>query len=139
MTGNGIDNQADDQAVNTVGKEFGTFCHGAGNNGCGCGTEDGLENEEGPERNAVRSHGRSVIGFGSDASDPAEEAVAGSEHDAEAHEPENGGSDTEVHEVFHDDIAGIFGPGETGLYHGETGLHEEDQSGADKYPDCVYC
>ena len=86
-----------------------------------------------------RSHGRSVIAFGSDASDPAEEAVAGSEHDAEAHEPENGGSDTEVHEVFHDDVAGIFGPGETGLYHGETGLHEEDQSGADKYPDCVYC
>ncbi len=37
------------------------------------------------------------------------------------------GADAEVHQVFHQDIAGVFGPGEAGLAHGEARLHEKDQ------------
>ena len=129
MTGNRINHQTDDQAVNTIRKKFGTFCHGTGNDGGSSCTEDGLENEKSPERNAVRCHGCSIIGFRGDTADLTEEAVAGSEHDTETDEPEDRGSDTEIHEVFHDDVAGIFCTGEAGLYHGKTGLHEEDQSG----------
>ena len=139
VTGNRINHQTDDQAVNTIRKKFGTFCHGTGNDGGSSCTEDGLENEKSPERNAVRCHGCSIIGFRGDTADLTEEAVAGSEHDTETDEPEDRGSDTEIHEVFHDDVAGIFCTGEAGLYHGKTGLHEEDQSGTYKDPDCVYC
>ena len=50
----------------------------------------------------------------------------------------NDGSDTEVHQVFHNNVTCVFGSCEACFYHCESGLHKEDQCGADQHPYCVY-
>ena len=56
-----------------------------------------------------------------------------------ADQPEDRGSDTEVHQVFHNNVTCVFGSCEACFYHCESGLHKEDQRGADQHPYCVYC
>ena len=58
----------------------------------------------------------------------------GAVHDGETDEPEHNRADREVHEVLHDDVAGILGAGEARLHHGEASLHEEHQRGGQQYP-----
>ena len=57
-----------------------------------------------------------------------------SEHDAEAKQPESRCADAEVHQVFHQNVTGVFGPGKSCLAHGKAGLHKEHQSRLPKGP-----
>ena len=106
VAGNRIDQQGDGGGVDAVGAELGALRHGAGDDGGGGGAEDGLENGVGPQGDAggkdaaVILHDHGVK--------PAEEAGARAEHDAEADKPEARGADAEVHQVFHQDIAGVL-------------------------------
>lgn len=59
------------------------------------------------------------------------------EHEAEAEEPEENRPQSEIHEVLHDDIAGVFGPRQARFQHGETRLHEEDQGRTEENPNRV--
>ena len=58
--------------------------------------------------------------------------------DTEAHDPVQRGSDTKVHQVFHDDVTGVFGSCKSGFDHGKSGLHKEHQRRAEQYPGSVY-
>ena len=136
VAGNGINEQRNRSGVDTVGAELGTFCHRAGNNGGRGGAEHSLEDCKCPQRNAA---GECVAVILQNAGiQPADHGTAGTEHDAEAKQPEAGRTDTEVHQVFHQNVAGIFGPGETGFTQGKACLHEENQCGTQQYPDRVY-
>ena len=135
VAGDGVDQQGNGGGVDAVCAELGAFCHGTGDDGGGGGAEHGLENGVGPQGNAggkdvaVVLHNHGVK--------PAEQAGACTEHDAEAHQPEAGGADAEVHQVLHQDVAGVFGTGEACFAHGEACLHEKDQRRAQQNPDGV--
>jgi len=135
VAGNGVDQQGDGGRVDAVGAELGALRHGAGDDGGGGGAEHGLEDSVGPQGNAggkdmaVILHNHGVK--------PAEQAGARAEHNAEADEPEAGGADAEVHQVLHQDVAGVFGPGEACFAHGEACLHEKDQRRAQQDPNGV--
>ena len=122
VAGDGVDQQGNGGGVDAVCAELGALCHGTGDDGGGGGAEHGLENGVGPQGNAggkdvaVVLHNHGVK--------PAEQAGACTEHDAEAHQPEAGGADAEVHHVFHQDVAGVLCPGKAGLAQSESGLHE---------------
>ena len=135
VAGNRIDQQGDGGGVDAVGAELGALRHGAGDDGGGGGTEDRLENGVGPQGDAGREN--AAVIFHDHRVKPAEEAGARAKHDAEADKPETGDADAEVHQVFHQDIAGVFGPGEAGLAHGEARLHEKDQRCAQQHPNGV--
>ena len=68
---------------------------------------------------------------------PSEQGGACPEHNPETEQPVQRGSDAEVHQVLHQDIACILGPGKAGFTHGKSGLHEEDQRCAEQHPDSV--
>ena len=57
---------------------------------------------------------------------------------AEADQNENNGTDTEVHQVLHQDITGIHCSCKAGFHHCESCLHPEYQRSADQKPDTEY-
>ena len=138
VTGYRINNETDQKTVDTVGDELGTFCHGTGYDGGRCCAEYSLEDQECPEWNSVRKHCVSVVCLCGDSADLAEETVSCTEHDTETNQPEDRSTDTEVHQVFHNDITCVFCSCESCFDHCESGLHEEDQCRTDEDPDCVY-
>ena len=138
VTGYRINNETDQKTVDTVGDELGTFCHGTGDDGSRGSTEYSLEDEECPERNAIRKHCASIVCLCCDSADFTEETVSCTEHDTETNQPEDRGTDTEVHQVFHNDVTCVFCSCESCFDHCESGLHEEDQRCTEKNPDCVY-
>ena len=137
VAGDGIDESGDAEGVDAVGDELGALCHGAGDDGGGGGAEDRLEDQEREQRHA----GGEYVGVV--ASDkgikPADNGAGPAEHETEAQNPVGGGADAEVHQILHQNIAGVLGPGEARLAHGEAGLHEEDQGRAQQDPNRVDC
>ena len=131
MTGNRIDDRRNNHRVNAVCREFGALCHRTGNNGRSSCTEYGLEDQ-----------GRPVVALTDNAVSEeikaAEERACRAEHDAEAEDPEDRRAEREVHQVLHNDVAGILCSGEAGLNHCEAGLHEEYQRRRNKRPAYVH-
>lgn len=66
-----------------------------------------------------------------------ESTYVAAKEQAEADDPEGQGPEGKVHEILHDDIAGILAPRQAGFEHGETGLHEEDQDGRHEDPEGI--
>ena len=127
-----VDHCGDHTGIDTVGEEFCTLCHGTGNDGCGGGAEYHVEHEIGPVKILIirkNAHRRQ--------SDKAAERIL-TEQKSEAEEHENHGTDAEIHQVFHDDITGVFRSCEAGFDHRKACLHEENQCRADQEPDTEY-
>ena len=126
----GVDAEADDAGVDAIGGEFGPLRHGTGDDGGAGGAEDQLEDEAAPIK-AIEPGPEHPQGGGAD------EAAGnvGIHQQAIAQEDEDHGTDAEVHEVLHDDVAGVFGPREATLHHGKAALHEEHEDGTDQKPD----
>jgi len=106
----GVHDEADGRRVDAVGTELGALGHGAGNDGGGGGAENGLEHHIHPQRQAAE-----IVAALDKGVEPADQGAGTGEHDAEAHQPEAGRTDTKIHHVFHQDIAGIFCPGQACL------------------------
>ena len=128
VAGNGVDQRGDHQRIDAVGDKLGALSHSAGHDGGGGGTEHRLENKECEEGDSVRQDGGIVapdkgIKATNDGSGPAK-------HQAEAQQPENRCADAEVHQILHQNVAGVLGAGKARLTHGKAGLHEKDQRGA---------
>ena len=126
---NGIDHGGDHSGVNAVAGEFGALRHGAGYDGCGSGAEHKLEEKVRPIK-CVKA-GKQLIFRQPDET----EKVAFAVHDTVAQQHEHDRSDTKVHQVFHNDIAGILGTRESGFHHSKACLHKEDQNRANQIPD----
>ena len=60
--------------------------------------------------------------------DPAKGRRARAKHDAKAEQPVQRRADAKIHQVFHQDVAGVFGPGKACLAHGKARLHEETRA-----------
>ena len=135
VAGDGIDECADDGAVDAVGDKLGALRHGAGNDGGGGGAEHGLENRVGPQRH--REEAKEAVVLLNEEVEAADQRAGAREHKAKTEKPENRGTDGKVHQVFHDDIAGVLGSCKSGLHHGETGLHKEHQCRTQQHPDGV--
>ena len=125
VAGDGIDEGRNAEGIDTVGEEFCSLRHGAGDDGGGCGAENGLEDQIGEQGHALRQDG-GVVPL-----DPmvqaADQGPAAGEHQAEAQQPVDRRADAEVHQVLHENVARVLGPGEAGLAHGEARLHQKDQ------------
>ena len=128
VAGNGIDHGGNEQRIDAVGDKLGALGHGARHDGGGGGTEHRLENEEREERDSVRQDGGIVAPHKGIKS--ANDGPCASEHQTEAQQLENRCADAEVHQVFHQNVAGVLGPGKSCLTHGKAGLHKKDQRGA---------
>ena len=124
VTGDRIDKRTDHGAVDAVGDEFGAFRHCAGDNGCRGGAEDGLENRVGPQRDG-KSH-EAVVALNEEVK-PADQRAGTGEHQAKAEEPEDGGTDGKVHQVFHNDVTCVFSSCKTGFNHCKSALHKEHE------------
>jgi len=132
VTGHGVDERGDDEAQDEVGNEFGPFGDGARNDGDGGGGEHALEEPVGVGPQTIGGGGG---GFGQAEVGGADEtAEVGPEHEGVAEQEKGDGAGGEVEHVLHEDVAGVLGPGEPGLDHGETGLHEHDKGGGDEGP-----
>ena len=127
VTGNGVDDQADGNTVNAVGRKFSPFCHGTGNDGGSRRTEYCLEDQECHRRKA-RVFCHVVVGY-KEVRRADDAADIRAEHQPEPDDPERGRAQRKVHDIFHHDVAGVFCPGQTCFAHSKTGLHEEDQCG----------
>ena len=136
VPGDGVDKQGNTGRVNAVSAEFGALCHGAGNDGGRGRAEYGLENGKRPQRNAGR--GNKAVILGDAGIQPAHDRASRAEHNAEAEQPEAWRANAEVHQILHQDVAGVLRPREAGLAQGKARLHEEDHCSAQQYPNGVY-
>lgn len=128
VAGNWINDRTDDHGIDAVRAELGSLCHSTGNDGrCGC-TEHSLENQGGEAALAAVGHEVKA----------ADECTGAAEHDAKANQPINRRAERKVHQVFHDDVAGILGTGEAGFHHRKACLHKEYERRAEQRPRRVY-
>ena len=121
--------RANNAGIDTVGNKLGSFGHRAGNDGRSSCAENQIENKGGSitafqESTEVRQNLQ--IRHTDQAKD-----IVFCHHQTEAEENENNGSDAEIHQVFHDDVAGVLGACKSGLDHCETSLHPEHQCSSD--------
>ena len=135
MSGNRIDEQGNGGRIKAVCGKPGAFSHRTGYDRGGGGTEYGLKNSVCPQGHSG-GQDRTVI-LHHEQIDPAEQRCPCSEHDPETEQPVQRCADTEIHQVFHQDIACVFCPCETCFAHGKPCLHKEDQRCAQQYPDRV--
>ena len=136
MAGNRIQKQGDTGRIDTVGRELGPLRHGSGDDGRRGGTKHGLENDICP---LGYSCGKDVTVVPKDQGvQPANDGAAGTEHQAEAYQPEARRTDAEVHQVFHQNVAGIFRSRKACLTHGKASLHKIHQGCPQQDPNCVY-
>ena len=124
----GVYNETDGCGVETVCGKVGAFCHGAGNNGGSCGAKYRLEYGKNPQGQAVA---QKRIVAPNQWVKAAHQGTGAEEHQAKAYQPKTRCADTEVHHIFHQNIARIFGTGQAAFTKGETGLHEEHQKCSD--------
>ena len=123
---NRVDDQRDHCGINAVGFEVCTLCHGSRNDCRSCSAENRFENDKTPQRHCLRNH-RSRIVAPDKGIKAADQRSRAAEHQAEADKPEARRTDTEIHHVFHEDIAGVLGSGQTGFAQSEACLHEVDE------------
>ena len=123
----GVDQSGNDGGIYTVAEELGPLCHGTGYDGCrGC-TEHKVEYEVRPVEILIcRKDIESRL------SDEPYQVL--SQEKTETDQDKYNTTDTEVHQVFHQDVAGVFGPGKSGLNHGKSCLHPEYQCCTDQKP-----
>ena len=128
---NGVNQRGDHTGIDAVGQELGTLRHGTGNDGRSGGAEYQVEYEAGEIEAFV----------GGEQVEPglADEAKQVFTHQqTETDQDEDNCANAEVHQVLHDDIAGVFGSGKTGFHHCKASLHPENQCRADQIPYTPY-
>ena len=133
----GVDKQGNDRGVDAVGGELSSLCHSTRNDGCRRRAEHEVEHEEGRVGEAVRRAGDKRLKVGKQvhvgqSDEPCEHVFA--HHQRVAEEGKDHRADAEVHQVFHNDVTGVLGAGETRFHHSKSGLHPKYQRCADQKP-----
>jgi len=131
----GIDDRTGYDAVGDIGLELCSFRHGTrydrGRRRAKYQLEEilRLQGNAGP---GERVKGRTRIV--QEKSGRSEKRVTRSKHQPETDKPEKETAERKIHQVLHEDIAGVFGTAKTRFQQGETGLHEHDEHGSKYYP-----
>ncbi len=68
----------------------------------------------------------------------ADESVAVCEHERESNRVEQDAAKTSIHDALDEDVHRFAGAAETGLEHGESNLHSEDEKSRDQCPRGVH-
>ena len=128
-----VNDRAQSGTVDQVTGEFRSFRHSSGNNRCGGGAKYDLEHPKGqyPGITADFKVGQKKAG----GAEPSGGCCT--EHNPEPDGPEGQRSHGKIHQVFHHDVDGVFGPGKPGFHHGKSGLHEKHQGGRHQGPDII--
>lgn len=134
MAGDGIDDRADQNTIHTIDRKFCALGHSTRNDGSRRSTENGLEDKEGPGRISA-----AIVSLHKKVGRADESANIRTKHQAEANYPKDDTAQTQVHKVFHNDVAGIFSSCKTCLYHGKAGLHKKYHKRAYQHPNRVRC
>ena len=106
VAGDRVDESGDAEGVEAVGDELGPLRHGPGDDGGRRGAEDRLENEVGKQGHPGGQDGGIVPP--DKGVQPPNDGPGPGEHQSKAQKPVGGCADAEVHEVFHQDIAGVL-------------------------------
>ena len=126
VTADGIYQHTNQNTINAVNQEVGTFSHSTGYDGSCGSTEHGLENEEAGGR--ISS---AIITLHKEIRCADKAAYVLAEHQTKAQNPEDDGAQAHVHYILHYDVSSVFGSGKASLYHGEARLHRKYQEGTD--------
>mmetsp|Transcript_8762 Transcript_8762/g.18177 ORF Transcript_8762/g.18177 Transcript_8762/m.18177 type:complete len:378 (-) Transcript_8762:145-1278(-) len=126
---NWVDKCSKEKRVEEVGNHLAAFGNSSGDNGGGGGSEGELEEKS----NEFRSRGEARDGKGS-ASD---EGTSSSVRETVSKSVETNGSTTGIQQVLEHDILDILLTDRTGTEHGETGLHQKDESSCEKQEEGV--
>ena len=124
---NGVDQRGNYAGIYAVGKELGALCHSARNDGSSGRAEDQVKDEVGKIEICV-----GCKNIKSRLADEPEQIFT--HQQSETDQDKDHGADTEVHQVFHDNVASVLRPGEACLHHCESRLHPEYQCRADQKP-----
>jgi hypothetical protein len=116
-----------------IGMKFCSFGHAARYDGGGRRRKDGLKYQVGKAVGIISAQPAAQ----SDIRGADQSAGIGAEHQAGADKPESQGSAGKIHDIFHHDIGGIFGPRKTRFHHGKSGLHKKDQKSCQTCPENV--
>ena len=128
---NRIYKQRDDRGINAVGTELCALSHRTGDNRSGGRAEHKVEYEE---RSVAIDEIRKVSENMQirHADEPADVILA--HHQRIAEKNENRSTDTEIHQVLHQDISGVLSAAEPALKRREPRLHEKHKRRSDKKP-----
>jgi len=97
-----------------------------------------LKNQKGPVETFRITGGFSGIGTSiKEEKTGANPTTGNTKHQTETKHPKNDRTKGDVHQVFHDNVTNIFSPGKTGLNHGKTCLHKENQKSCQAGPENV--
>ena len=127
-----IDESGDHRRVDAVGKELGALCHGAGYDGGGGCAENKVEHEIGPVKVLITGENIKTR-----LADQTQQVFP--QEQIKADQNKYNRTNAEVHQVLHQDVAGILGPGKASLHHGKACLHPENKSRADQKPNAEHC
>ena len=135
---NGIDQQADHAGIHAVGGKLRPLRHRPGDDGRRGRAENEVEHESagickpfavcGDKLPEVKEHIEVRL------ADQAPQGIL-SHHERITQKGKHHGSDAEIHQVLHNDVAGVFRPGKPGLHHGKSRLHPEHQRRTDQKPE----
>ena len=132
MTADRVDDQGDHGRIAAVRFKVRALSHRSGDDRGGCRTEDGLENNVRPQRHILRDDAvRLRIAPENHRIQFSDDRSGSVEHQSESDQPEARGSDAEIHHVLHQNIAGVFRPGQARLAERKARLHEVNQCRAE--------
>ena len=103
MSGDRVNDQTDQRTVNQIGRKFCALCHGAGNDGGGCGTEYSLEDHKDTGCKIFKL--LQVNGCRIKKACGADDGIAASEQQSKSDDKEAKSTEDKVHQVFHNDVA----------------------------------
>ena len=125
---NRIDQSRNDAGVNAVGQELRPLCHSAGHDRrCGR-TKHQVKYKVGPVK--IRIICKNIK---TRLTDQPHHVL--SQKKAETNQDKHDCSNTEVHQVLHQNVTCILSPGKACLHHSKPCLHPEHQCSADQKPD----
>ena len=133
-----VDDARQQSTVNEVSAELHTTCNCTGYDGCGSSCEGDLEKEVNLEMwqiACVESSLRACADL-TEANDAVE--ITGV-HDAVAHKPEEECAEAQVHQVFEQNVDGVFAAIKTCFDECKPSLHEEDEDCTDEHGQVVNC
>ena len=127
---NRVDHRGNDGRIDTIARKLRSLRHRTRYNRRSCRAEHEVENKCGIiERTILRKY------IKAETAGKAFQDVRPEHQGCSADKPHHG-SDTEIHQVLHDDVSGVLRPGEACLAHGKACLHPEYKGGPCQKPHC---
>ena len=125
-----VDDQTDHARIYTISRKFCPLCHSPGNDRCRCRTKDQIEYKVTCICKSFSRSGDKLFKMQEQIqiwlAEQTKQCIF-SHHQSISQKGKHNSTDAEIHQVLHDDIAGILCAGKSRLHHGKTCLHPKYQ------------